>query len=64
MPVHRRVAGDRQGALRELAADPDRRRRLGAAGREYVERHHSYAAVGEFFEGLLERVGAPTRAAS
>jgi hypothetical protein len=49
-------------ALRMLAADPDRRRRLGAAGREYVERHHSYGAVGEFFEGLLERVGAPTRA--
>jgi hypothetical protein len=51
-------------ALRALIEDPDRRRRLGAAGREYVERHHSYAAVGEFLEGLLERVGIRTRADS
>jgi len=49
--------------LRKLVEDPDRRRRLGAAGREYVERHHSYTAIGEFFEGLLERVGMPTRVA-
>lgn len=42
-------------ALRGLIENSERRRALGAAGRDYVERHHSYAAVGEFFEGLLDR---------
>jgi glycosyltransferase involved in cell wall biosynthesis len=40
--------------LRELATDPDRCRRLGEAGREFVLRFHSFAAVGEMWERVYQ----------
>ena len=38
--------------LRELIHDADRRRRLGLAGRRYVEDHHSLEAVGSLLDGI------------
>jgi hypothetical protein len=49
-----------EARLRELVADPDRRRSLGEAGRRFVAEQHSYAAVGATWEELIGRVwGAP-----
>jgi hypothetical protein len=42
--------------LRPLILDPELRRRLGAAGREYVERHHSYDAVGRVWDQIFRYV--------
>jgi glycosyltransferase involved in cell wall biosynthesis len=39
--------------LRRLVLDPGLRRELGAAGREFVERFHSYPVVAEGWERLL-----------
>ncbi|HET8893903.1 MAG TPA: hypothetical protein VFM96_07395 [Gaiellaceae bacterium] len=39
--------------IRMLAVDPQIRRRLGSAGRDYVLRHHSYEAVGAMLEELV-----------
>lgn len=44
-------------ALDELAADPDRRRTLGEAGRKWAVGHASPAAVGKAYERLLLRLG-------
>ena len=42
--------------LRELVHDAPRRRRLGIAGRSYVEAHHSLEAVGALFDGIYGSV--------
>lgn len=41
-------------ALRALAADPQRARRMGLAGRRYLERHFDRASLGESLVALLE----------
>lgn len=46
-------------ALRELAADPERRARLGAAGRRAVEVEFGRTGWIERWRGLLERVSSP-----
>ncbi|HEX8207669.1 MAG TPA: glycosyltransferase family 4 protein [Solirubrobacteraceae bacterium] len=43
-------------ALRRLAADPELRERLGAAGRRHVERHHTRGAAAGAWEELLRDV--------
>ena len=43
------------GALRELAGDPERQRRLGESGRAWAVDHASPAAVGEAYERVLSR---------
>jgi sugar transferase (PEP-CTERM/EpsH1 system associated) len=43
-------------AIVALLRDPARRRRLGGAARELVERNHSWAAVGTQFEAILASV--------
>ena len=45
-----------EARLRELVADPERRRALGEAGRRFVVENHSYAAVGAVWDGLIRRV--------
>ena len=47
--------------LRELVESPERRRRIGAEGRAYVLRQHSYEAVGETWSTILDHVwvGSP-----
>ena len=42
--------------LRRLIEDPERRRELGRAGREFVLRHHSYQAVAAGWEAILAHV--------
>jgi glycosyltransferase involved in cell wall biosynthesis len=42
--------------LRRLATDAELRRELGAAGRQYVERHHSYEAAGRMWEAIYRSV--------
>lgn len=46
-------------ALRRLAADPDLRRRLGAAGRAKVERHYSLSGTAPRLIQLLRAAAAP-----
>ena len=48
--------GDIGPRLRELAGDPGLRERAGAAGRDFAERFHSYAAVGAGWEAILDHV--------
>jgi len=43
-------------AIVELLRDPARRRRLGGAARELVERNHSWAAVGAHFDDIISSV--------
>ena len=43
------------GALRELAGDPERQRRLGESGRAWAVDHASPAAVSEAYERVLSR---------
>lgn len=53
--------GDPAAVLAELdrwLADPAARRRAGAAGREWIEQHWSWAAVASRFASLLEEVVA------
>lgn len=50
------------GVVRDLAADPARRRAMGAAGRRYVEAHFSRTAGTGLYAALLERVTAGGRA--
>jgi hypothetical protein len=51
--------------LHELASDPDRRRTLARAGREYAHRWHSYEAVGrtwaQIFDAVWRGEPLPTR---
>jgi glycosyltransferase involved in cell wall biosynthesis len=44
--------------LRRLVGDPAARRSIGDAGRRFVAEHHSYAAVGAVWDGLIRRVWA------
>jgi glycosyltransferase involved in cell wall biosynthesis len=39
--------------IRKLVQDPELRRRLGEAGREYVVRHHSYEAMGRLLSVMV-----------
>jgi glycosyltransferase involved in cell wall biosynthesis len=48
-------AGRLAGVLRELAADPARRERLAATGRESVQREFAVDAVASRLSGVLER---------
>lgn len=53
------LAGDRASwveAIRALADDAPRRRKMGAAGRAYVEANHSRTAVAEKIAGVFRRV--------
>lgn len=43
--------------LRELIGDPERRARIGQAGRSYVERHHAVDAVIARLAGIYSKVG-------
>ena len=47
--------------IRLLAEDPELRARLGEEGRRYVERRHSYEAVGAVLADVIERVWPPGR---
>lgn len=52
-------AGDGQAfatAIVQLLDDPQRRQRLGLAGRTYVERHHSWGKIAEQLEGIYRQV--------
>ena len=42
--------------LRALVEDGERRRELGAAGRRYVERFHSYESAGRMWEAIYDHV--------
>lgn len=57
------AAGDLPAALRELAADPAARQRLGAAGRAHVETAYSWSAHLDRLEDVYRRVtpGPPPR---
>jgi colanic acid biosynthesis glycosyl transferase WcaI len=48
-------------AIRDLAADPGRRRALGESGRRYVEAHFSRRAATGLYDTLLERLTASGR---
>lgn len=45
-----------EAAVERMVADPALGGRLGAAGRDYVERHYAWATVLDRYEALLERV--------
>ena len=54
------AAGDSaalSAAVRELLADEERRERMGAAGREWVCAHFSFAQIARDFEALLGQDG-------
>src|SRR6185503_5366905 len=42
--------------IRMLANDPELRARLGTEGRRYVEKHHSYDAIGKMLARIITRV--------
>ena len=42
--------------IRKLHADPSLRARLGEAGRHYVEKYHSYEAIGQTFDKIVREV--------
>ena len=42
--------------LRRLVTDPERRRRIGAAGRAYALREHSYEAMARLWDAIYRRV--------
>lgn len=42
--------------LEELVRDPARRAALGHDGRAFVEAHHSYAAIGDFYDGIYRHL--------
>jgi polysaccharide biosynthesis protein PslH len=44
------------GAILSLIVEPDRQRRVGWAGRRYVEAHHDWAAIAARLEGIYDRV--------
>jgi glycosyltransferase involved in cell wall biosynthesis len=46
------------GALRDLAADPGRRQRMGAEGRRFVEREFDRAALADAFRDVLRQATA------
>ncbi len=51
------AAGDLPAALRELAADPDTRRRMGAEGRAHVEAAYSWDAHVDRLVEIYGRLG-------
>jgi glycosyltransferase involved in cell wall biosynthesis len=53
-------AGLLERLLLELAADPDRLARMGAAGRAYVEANFSRAALAQRYLGILAELVPPT----
>lgn len=44
--------------LRGLVSDPELRRTLGAAGRDYVRKYHSYQAMGQMWDAVYRKVWA------
>lgn len=48
-------------AIDELANDPERRRRMGADGHDYVARHHNWANDAAAFTALIERLAIAGR---
>lgn len=53
------VEGDAAGfarAILSLMAEPEKQRRLGWAGRRYVQAHHDWAAIAARLEGIYDRV--------
>jgi len=42
-----------RAAIQQLVDDPTRRRAIGNAGREFCERHRTWAAAWEKYEQLL-----------
>jgi hypothetical protein len=55
-PVVDTPVGKMKENIRRLAEDPSLRRRLGEAGRRYVEKYHSHEAIGRTLEGIVRRV--------
>ncbi len=55
-PIVSTTPGALKDALRLLIADPDRRRALGSAGRQYVLREHSYEAMASLWDAIYRRV--------
>jgi glycosyltransferase involved in cell wall biosynthesis len=49
-------AADFAGAILSLIAEPEQQRRVGWAGRRYVEAHHDWAAIAARLEGIYDRV--------
>jgi glycosyltransferase involved in cell wall biosynthesis len=66
--VPARSPADLAEAIGALAADPERRKRMGQAARERVKRHfpieRSVAALEQVYGGLARPVGARNRAAA
>jgi glycosyltransferase involved in cell wall biosynthesis len=50
--------------VRALAEDPALRLKLGEAGRRYVEKHHSYDAIGRTLDQLVRKVWDATEVAA
>lgn len=45
-----------KASLRRLITEPDLRKQLGEAGVQYVEKYHSYKAMGEIFTAIYDKV--------
>lgn len=45
-----------KAALRRLITDPELRKQLGEAGVKYVEKYHSYKAMGEIFTAIYDKI--------
>jgi glycosyltransferase involved in cell wall biosynthesis len=48
-------------AIRQLKADPDRRARMGSAGRHYVAEHYDRAVLAKRYLEMLEQIVADAR---
>lgn len=55
-PIVSTTPKDLKDALRRLVTDPGLRGELGAAGRRYVLREHSYAAMAQLWDGIYRLV--------
>ena len=55
-PIIDTPVSDLKKNIRLLVGDPDLRRQLGQAGRRYVQKYHSYAAIGELFDRVIRKV--------
>lgn len=56
LPIIDTHPDDIKGPLRRLLDHPEERRRLGEAGRAFVQRYHSLEAMGAVYAGIIERV--------